>query len=202
MRFSSINSLVCWFCTGALGLVLWQFTLRLTCKCVDLCDYNLNVEPVLRSEDSVLSWIKKLYTPVSLSVPEMEGIYATLRGCRGGGGGGVLFWGCTSGGVYVPCIKLLACQVRVTIGNSGLWFCVLWHLSSTDLVINSNFLKFYTGALGSFNTQQLIQGSGRGLADYKQSTTRRFEQTATTKNTCNLHVQQNKFPSPMTVLAD
>ena len=42
----------------------------------------LHVEPVLRSEDDVQSGIKIgsvlcLYTPLSLSVPEMEGIYAT-----------------------------------------------------------------------------------------------------------------------------
>ena len=29
-------------------------------------------------------------------------------------------WGCTSGGVYVPCITLLACQVRHTIGDWSL----------------------------------------------------------------------------------
>ena len=37
-----------------------------------------------------------LYTPVSQSVPKMEGIYAT---------GGILFWGCTFCGVYIPCIS-------------------------------------------------------------------------------------------------
>ena len=36
-----------------------------------------------------------LYTPVSPSVPEMEGIYAT---------GGILFWGWTFGRLYIPCI--------------------------------------------------------------------------------------------------
>ena len=55
--------------------------MRLTCKCV--CLY---VESVLRSEDYDQSLIKKklkigsfvcLHTPVSLKVPEMEGIYAT-----------------------------------------------------------------------------------------------------------------------------
>ena len=39
--------------------------------------------------------IRDRYTPVSPSVPEMEGIHAT---------GGILFWGCAFGGVYIPCI--------------------------------------------------------------------------------------------------
>ena len=64
----------------------------------------LCVPPVSRSKYFVRSWIKIgsvvcLYIPVSLSVPEMEGIYAT---------GGILFWGCTFGGVYIPCIYLHA----------------------------------------------------------------------------------------------
>ena len=47
------------------------------CVCV-----SLYVEPVLRSKDYVRSQIKVssvicLYKPVSPSVPEMEGIYAT-----------------------------------------------------------------------------------------------------------------------------
>ena len=66
----SYNSLVCWFCTGALGLLwLWQFTLRLTCKCVYLCVY---IEPVSRSKCYVWCSIKIgsalcLYTPVYLT---------------------------------------------------------------------------------------------------------------------------------------
>ena len=34
-----------------------------------------------------------------------------------------LFLACTSGGVYVPCIYLHACQVKVTVGDSGICFC-------------------------------------------------------------------------------
>ena len=37
--------------------------------------------------------------------------------------GGILFWGCTSGWVYVPWI-LHACWMRVTGGNSGLCCCI------------------------------------------------------------------------------
>ena len=65
------------------------------CKCVCLL-----VEPVLRSKDYVRSRIQLgsvvcLDTPVSTSVPELDGIYAT---------GGIPFRGCTFGGVYIPCI--------------------------------------------------------------------------------------------------
>ena len=47
--------------------------------------------------------VLRLYTPVSLSVPKVEGIYATW-GEVVVGGGGIFFWGCTSGGVYLSCI--------------------------------------------------------------------------------------------------
>ena len=52
----------------------------------------LYVEPVSRWKDYVRSWITIglvvcLCTPVSPSVPEMEGIYATEGGGGGGGGG-------------------------------------------------------------------------------------------------------------------
>ena len=69
--------------------------------CVCVC---LFVEPVSRSKDYIRSRMKIgsvvcLYTPLSPSVPEMEGIYDT---------GGTLFCfvflGCTFGGVYIPCI--------------------------------------------------------------------------------------------------
>ena len=65
--------------------------------CVCVCLY---IEPVSWSKDYVRSWIKIgsvvcLYTPVSPSVFDMEGVHAT---------GGILFWDCTFGGVYVPCI--------------------------------------------------------------------------------------------------
>ena len=61
---------------------------------------NVNVEPVSRYKDYVRSRIKIgsvvcLYTALSVRVPEMEGLFAT---------GGILFWGCTFGGVCVPCI--------------------------------------------------------------------------------------------------
>ena len=57
------------------------------------------VKPVSRSKDYVQPRMKSgsvmcLYTPVSLNVPEMEGLYAT---------GGILSWGCTFGEVYTPC---------------------------------------------------------------------------------------------------
>ena len=61
----------------------------------------LYVEPVSRSKDYVRSLINIgsvvlcLYTPVSPSVPEMEGIYAS---------GGIFFWGCTLLCIYVFCI--------------------------------------------------------------------------------------------------
>ena len=42
--------------------------------------------------------VLRLYTPASPSVPEMEGIYATV--------GNLFFWICTLGGVYIPCISL------------------------------------------------------------------------------------------------
>ena len=53
----------------------WDFSYALPQMC-------LYVEPVSRSEDHVQSQIKVvsviyLFIPVSLSVPEMEGIYAT-----------------------------------------------------------------------------------------------------------------------------
>ena len=67
-----------------------------------VCVYECsNVEPVSRSTDYVRSRIQIgsvvcLYTPVSPSVPEMDGIYAT---------GGILFGGgCAFRGVNIPCI--------------------------------------------------------------------------------------------------
>ena len=52
-----------------------------------------------------------LYTPVSPCVPETEGIYAT--------GETSFFWGCTSGGVYVPCIYSPA-MWEFMVGDVGL----------------------------------------------------------------------------------
>ena len=65
--------------------------------CVCVCLY---VEPVSRSKDCVRSRMKIgsvvcLYTPVSPSVPKMEGINAT---------GGILFLRMYFDGVYIPCI--------------------------------------------------------------------------------------------------
>ena len=56
-------------------------------------------------------------------------------------------WGCTSGGVHVPCVYLLACQVRVTENDSGLCCCVCMCYVFRAL-INSLVCWFCTGALG------------------------------------------------------
>ena len=59
---------------------LLQFTLRSTCKCAYVCVYMLS--QFRDHKDYVRSRIKIdsvvcLYTPLSPSVPEMEGTYAT-----------------------------------------------------------------------------------------------------------------------------
>ena len=79
----------------------------------------LYVEPVSRSKDNVRSRIKFgsvvcLYTPVSPSVPEMEGIYAT---------GGILFF------EAIPLVEFLyliftRTPGEVTVGDSGFCCCV------------------------------------------------------------------------------
>ena len=85
-----------------------------------VCVYECsNVEPVSRSTDYVRSRIQIgsvvcLYTPVSPSVPEMDGIYAT---------GGILFGG------DVPFVELTYLVFTrtpggVTVGDSGLCCCV------------------------------------------------------------------------------
>ena len=83
--------------------------------CVCVCLY---VEPFSRYEDYVRSRIKIgfvvcLYTPLSPSVPEMEGVYAT---------GGILSWGCT----LVEFIYLIFTRMPggVTVGDLGLCCCV------------------------------------------------------------------------------
>ena len=85
--------------------------------CVCVCLY---FEPVSRTKNYVRSRIKIgsvvcLYILVSPSVPEMEGMYAT---------GGILFWECTFGGVYTPCIYSHARWSYV--GDSDLcWYATL-----------------------------------------------------------------------------
>ena len=74
-------------------LIFYIFFFNCLCVC-------LYVEPVARSKDYVRSRLKIrsvvcLYTPVSPSVPEMEGNIPL---------GGILFWGCIFGGVYIPSI--------------------------------------------------------------------------------------------------
>ena len=75
-------------------------------------------------------------------------VYMQLAGRMGrGGGGGILFWESTSGGVYVTCI----CQhvMWVTVGDSCLCCCCLrgWYLLSASwlpsvLILQLNTVNF------------------------------------------------------------
>ena len=82
-----------------------------------------------------------VYTPVSPSVREMEDIYIHTTG---EGGGASMGWV----GMYVWwslfTLYLLACQVRVTISDWGLCYCVC--VTSCEL-INSIVRSFCTGSL-------------------------------------------------------
>ena len=55
-------------------------------------------------------------------MPQIEGIIMYYGG--GGGGGGFFEDTNAFGGIYVPCIILLARQVKVTVGVSSLSCCV------------------------------------------------------------------------------
>ena len=65
-------------------------------------------EPIIKTGSDVC-----LYTPVSPSVAEMEGIYAT---------GGILFLGCTFGGVIY--LVFTRSPSGVTVGDSDICCCV------------------------------------------------------------------------------
>ena len=88
---------------ASLCFVLWKLTLRPTCKCVFVC---LSVQPVLKSRDGQVlnkNWVAE---------------------CA---------WVCTSGPLVEFTLRLLACQVRVSVGHrlTSLLLClcdVLWVL--------------------------------------------------------------------------
>ena len=87
-------------------------------KCGCICLHKLYVQPVLRPKDYVRCWIKIgsvvcLYTPVSPDLPEMEDVYDAE--------GQFL---CVLYVLFFMCLYLLACQVRVIVGDSGLCCCV------------------------------------------------------------------------------
>ena len=95
---------------------LLQFTLRSTCKCAYVCVYMLS--QFRDHKDYVRSRIKIdsvvcLYTPVSPSMPEVDGIYAS---------GGILSWRCTFDGVIYTVFTRT--PVGVTVGDSSLCCCV------------------------------------------------------------------------------
>ena len=50
-----------------------------------------------------------------------------------------VYWGCTCGGVYVPCVH--ACQVRVTVGDSGLCCCTCVTYFKRWLTVNFGSLE-------------------------------------------------------------
>ena len=102
--------------------------------CVCVCLY---VEPVSRSKDYVRSRLKIgsvvcLYTPVSPSVPEMEGIYVT---------GGILF-------EDVPLVEFIYLVFThtsggVTVGDSGL--CCFMPCLSSVIISLCLLIRFSSG---------------------------------------------------------
>ena len=79
------------------------------------------VEPVSSSKDYVRSGVKFgsvlcLYTPVSRSVPEMEGMIIVCHG-RASSFMKLYLWR------SLCALHLLACQVRLTVDDSGLSCC-------------------------------------------------------------------------------
>ena len=97
-----------------------QSTPRLTCKCAYVC---VNMPSQFRDKRtmSTLEWkwvLSYVYIPVSSSAPGMEG-YMPL----GGGGSFLKMYPRWS----LCIIYLLACQVRVTLGESCLCCCVPYY---------------------------------------------------------------------------
>ena len=81
---------------------------------------------------SVINWIislsviqdvkELLYVTQSESERGPERSYSLYTTC----------WECTSGEVYVPTLYLLACQVRISVGDSGNWNCFKGDVGQTS----------------------------------------------------------------------
>ena len=95
-------SIVCWFCTGTLGLVLFK-TVTINPEatmCVFVCLYYFGSVSISKDYAGCgleLKWVLSYAcTHLCRRVCLKWRVYMPLVGIR--------FWGCTCGGVYVPCI--------------------------------------------------------------------------------------------------